>query len=628
MRRRRGLAVLALACLLGVSACTPPGLPEPIAPSGPSAVPGAPPPAGTVVIGLDGTDGPITGFNPYAIADFSPAAQAVASLVLPAAFVMSSTGELTPDGDVIDDAAVTSADPFTVTYTLDQDASWSDGTPVTAEDFSYLWAQMLVQPGTVDPAGYQLIDAVRSRNAGKTVEVQFSATFPDWRTLFSPLLPSHLIKDFPGGWSAALASDVPLSANRYRMTSYDPVTGQITLARNDKYWAAPPGPAAVVLRLGEPRELLNAFQRGDVQALWFAPDGAMAESVRTAVPADRRTVVPAPVTLQLVFNTASGDTASTNVRAAIAAAVNQPLLAVDLTAGWLDGGSPVASQVRLPSQLPSRSFPPPSVGTGDAAAARAALRAAGYTGNGLYVTKDGRVLRLTLGYPRGDSRLAAAARSIQRQLGAVGIEVDLLADATTTLINSRMAGGTLDLGLIAVPRDSSDAASAASAFGCPINSPLGVGSTDTSAAGASPPSTSSNSTSSTSTSSTSTSPTSVASSPEPPQAGELSTYAETTAAAPTDGESLTEPAGSPPRTGNLSGYCTPGAQTQLVWALTGIEPVTVLDPTLWADAPVLPVLQPSTMFAVSASLRPVLDGPHDDWEWTGPLAGLSDWPVS
>ena len=56
-----------------------------------------------------------------------------------------------------------------------------------------------VQPGTVGPAGYQLISAIRSRDAGKTVEVEFSQPFPDWPTLFSPLLPSHLMKDFPGG---------------------------------------------------------------------------------------------------------------------------------------------------------------------------------------------------------------------------------------------------------------------------------------------------------------------------------------------------------------------------------------------------------------------------------------------
>ena len=150
--------------------------------------------------GLDGSAGRITGFNPYAIADFSPASQATASLVLPSAFVVAPDGTVAADPDVIDAAVVTSQDPFIVTYTLDRKASWSDGTPITAEDFSYLRDQLAVQPGTIDPAGYLLISAIRSRDAGKTVEVEFSKPFPDWRTLFSPLLPSHLMKDFPGGW--------------------------------------------------------------------------------------------------------------------------------------------------------------------------------------------------------------------------------------------------------------------------------------------------------------------------------------------------------------------------------------------------------------------------------------------
>src|SRR6478752_6456731 len=230
--------------MAALTACTPPGLPDPIAPTGLTSVPSSPPAAGTVVIGLDGSAGRIAGFNPYAIADFS-----------------------------------------------------------------YLRDQLAVQPGTVDPAGYLLISAIRSRDAGKTVEVEFSKPFPEWRTLFSPLLPSHLMKDFPGGWGAALGADLPVSANRYKMTSYDPVTGQISLARNDKYWGTPPGPAAAILRLGDPADLLAAFSRGDVQALWFAPDGAMAPELETAIPADRRVVVPTAASVQLVYNAAAGATA-------------------------------------------------------------------------------------------------------------------------------------------------------------------------------------------------------------------------------------------------------------------------------------------------------------------------------
>jgi ABC-type transport system substrate-binding protein len=592
---------------LGATACTPPGLPDPIAPTGLASVPSSPPAAGTVVIGLDGSAGRIAGFNPYAIADFSLASQAAASLVLPSAFVVAADGEVTADPDVIDAATVTSPDPFTVTYTVDRKASWSDGTPITAEDFSYLRDQLATQPGTVDPAGYLLISAIRSRDAGKTVEVEFSKPFPDWRTLFSPLLPSHLMKDFPGGWGAALTADLPLSANRYKMTSYDPVTGQISLARNDKYWGTPPGPAAAVLRLGDPADLLAAFSRGDVQALWFAPSGTMAPEIEQAIPADRRTVVPSPASVQLVFNTAAGATSVRQVRAAIAAALTPSVLAADLTAGWPGGGAAVSSQVSLPSETPEQSADGPVPGTGDLTVAAADLTAAGYVNNGLYASKAGEILRLTLGYPSGDPRLAAAARTVQRQLGAIGIEVDLLPDASPNLVETRIAAGTVDLALLSLPRGISDAASASSAFGCPISDVLGIGSTATTTATPTKPA------------------------PSTPSTGTGSSRTtgddDTTESPPT---TTTDSAGSAPpvlRTGNLSGYCEPSTQGLLVAAITGAGPVAAADPGLWAALPVLPLIQPSSIFAVSDALRPVLDTPHDGWAWTGPLSGLSGWPV-
>jgi ABC-type transport system substrate-binding protein len=565
-------------------------------------VPGSPPAAGTVVIGLDGSAGRIAGFNPYAIADFSPASQAAASLVLPSTFVVAADGAVVADPDVIDAAAVTSQDPFTVTYTVDRKASWSDGTPITAEDFSYLRDQLAVQPGTIGPAGYLLISAIRSRDAGKTVEVEFSAPFPDWRTLFSPLLPSHLMKDFPGGWGAALGADLPLSANRYRMTSYDPVTGQISLARNDKYWGTPPGPVAAVLRLGDPADLLAAFSRGDVQALWFAPSGSMAPELEEAIPADRRTVVPSPASVQLVFNTAAGATSEPQVRSAIAAGLTPSVLAADLTAGWESGGQAVSSQVSLPVEDSAGQVP---IVTGNLTAAADELAAAGYVNNGLYASKGGEILRLTLGYPSGDPRLAAAARTIQRQLGVIGIEVDLLPDASTSLLETRTAAGALDLALLTLPRGISDPASAASAFGCPVNDVLGVGSTVT----------------------TTPSTTGVPAAAGEP--GDSTGPAPTPALTPAPTTTPDTADGGTPilRTGNLSGFCEPATQTLLVDALTGAGRVEAADPGLWAALPVLPLIQQSSIFAVSDALRSVMNTPHDGWAWTGPLSGLSGWPV-
>ena len=62
-------------------------------------------------------------------------------------------------------------------------------------------------------------------------------------------------------------------------------------------------------RLGRPSELLAAFNRGDVQALWFAPDARTAQDIADQVPDDQRTSVATPSSVQLVMNTLSGPTA-------------------------------------------------------------------------------------------------------------------------------------------------------------------------------------------------------------------------------------------------------------------------------------------------------------------------------
>ena len=60
------------------------------------------------------------------------------------------------------------------------------------------------QSGVVEPAGYRLISDIQPRDGGKGVAVTFSELYPGWQSLFSNLLPSHLLKDAPGGWQGAL----------------------------------------------------------------------------------------------------------------------------------------------------------------------------------------------------------------------------------------------------------------------------------------------------------------------------------------------------------------------------------------------------------------------------------------
>jgi len=566
--RRSRLGTGTAAAVLLLAACTPPGLPAPISPASGSVHSGVPAAESQVTIGVDGA---VQGFNPHAIADYSLADAAVAQLVLPSVSSVATDGTVALNTDVVRKAAVTSTDPFTVTYTLDRNAAWSDGTPITAEDFSYLWAAMSVQPGTIDPAGYRLITSIVSRDAGKTVEVAFKRPVPDWKSLFSPLLPSHILKDSPGGWAEGLAAGIPVSGNRYKMQGYEPVTGEITLVRNDKYWGTQPGPSLAVLRIGSSTALMEALGRGDLQAVFLQPDAADQRKLEAAVPAAHRVLVPLPGTIQLVFNTAQGAGADLGVRRAVAAALDLDGIRAALDGGNVAGGAPAPSLVSLPAAPVGRTAAAttspshgiaPGPGSPRPAVERAVaeLAAVGYRRESLYMRKDGRILRLTLAYSGSDLRMAAAARLIQLQLAGVGIEVELLRDQTRAIVDSRLALGQVDLGLVMVPRGRSDGIAASSAFGCP-----------------------------------------------PP---------------------ITPPGGrdAAARAGNLSGYCSVPVQNRLDQATSGSVPGD-LDGLLTAALPVLPISRPTAVFATSAAVAPVLSDAGPGWVFSGPLIGLARWPL-
>ena len=135
-------------------------------------------------------------------------------------------------------AEVTSENPFTVTYKIRPEAQWTDNAPIAADDYWYLWRQMVSQPGVVDPAGYDLITGVQSIEGGKTAVVTFSQPYPAWRELFNDILPAHIVKDVPGGFAAGLARALPVTGGQFRVENIDPQRDEILLARNDRYWAA------------------------------------------------------------------------------------------------------------------------------------------------------------------------------------------------------------------------------------------------------------------------------------------------------------------------------------------------------------------------------------------------------
>lgn len=422
MASGRTSTLLALGCVTALlaTACTdPPPVPGPQ----PTSVVETPEPGpDQVVVGVDAIAG---GYNPHTVADLSPVTRALARMLLPSVFVPGDDG-LKLDETVMRSASVTSTDPFTVSYVIRPDASWSDGAPIAAEDFIYLAEAMRSQPGTIAPAGYRLISDIASREGGKRVEVTFKDRYPGWRGLFTDLLPAHLLKDVPGGWQGALASSFPAYGGPFAIKSIDTARGEILLERNERYWEKPAAVDQVVLRRSDKQGIIAALRDGNNQFALTRATGQDRAALRQLGNAVTRYTVPRPAIAQVVLRPTSDVLSDDTTRAAIAALINRKQLIAVGAKGGPSGRLRANAQLAVPSESGYQPTIPDAERKPHLKRAERLLRQAGYRQSaGVWRDASGDELQLVVASPGEQEPYEDMARELVRQLTASGIEATL-----------------------------------------------------------------------------------------------------------------------------------------------------------------------------------------------------------
>lgn len=466
MRRLGG--VLAAAVLCGTAACTnappPPLVPKSEAPvittTGPKVT--------EIVVGVDDVAG---GYNPHSLAAQSPITTALSSLLLPSVFRPGPDGAPQLDRTLMVSAKVTKAEPFTVTYTIRKDASWSDSAPIAAEDFYYLWQRMRAEPGVVDPAGYRLINNVSAREGGKVVEVAFGKPFPGWRSLFANLLPAHLLKDAPGTWSNVLGTGFPATAGPFQVRSLDEPRGEVVLERSDRYWEVPTTLDRVVIRRATHSAMAESLSKGDNQAALLRADAADVNLLNTIKDITTKPV-PRNEVVQVLLRPVTEQLKDVKVRKAIVAALDRDAL---IASGTQSGPS---AQFRADSYVvpPSRTGYQATIkgNTLDPAAVDQLLAEAGYGKNTLGGwEKAGKPLKLRIAAPEKTEPYAGLANRIKAQLVERGIQAEVVTPNAEELFSKQLLEKDVDIAV--VPRvDAGDsAAGLASAYGCAGDAPDG-----------------------------------------------------------------------------------------------------------------------------------------------------------
>ncbi|MGK2903164.1 MAG: ABC transporter family substrate-binding protein [Mycobacterium sp.] len=585
-----------MAVALCAAGCTVSPPPAPQSTETVSAPPPAPAKTMQIIVAIDAIG---AGFNPHLLSDQSSVNAAISSLVLPSSFrpipdpatATGSRWEMDPT--LLVSAQVTSQEPFTVTYKIRPEAAWTDNAPIGADDYWYLWRQMVSMPGVVDPAGYDLITGVQSVEGGKTAVVTFSQPYPAWRELFNDILPAHIVKDVPGGFGAGLVRALPVTGGQFRVDNVDPQRDEILLARNDRYWGVPAAPDQILFRrAGSPAALADSIRNGDTQVAQVH-GGQAAFAQLSAIPDVRTDRIVGPRVMQVTLRAQQLALTDLRVRRALFGLLDVDLLAA-VGAGSDNTVTLAQAQVRTPSDPGYVPTAPPAITT---EAALGLLADAGYQVQPVetpqtttprtpgpdeargQITKDGEPLKIILGVAANDPTSIAVASTAADQLRNVGIAASVSALDPVTLYSEAMVDNSVDA-VVGWHSAGGDLATAlASRYGCPALEATAV-STVTPMPSVTATTTSAEAASAVTSAPPASTPTTTGTSaPEPP----VST-----------GELVQAPS-------NLTGICDRSIQPRIDAALRGTEEIDkvidAVEPRLWNLSTVLPILQDTTIVA-------------------------------
>jgi peptide/nickel transport system substrate-binding protein len=398
-----------------------------------------------------GADQEPTGFNQLTSKDSGTSVVNVMEGVLPSVFRTHPDFTVQLDKDFMVSADLTSQSPETVVYKIKPEAKWSDGVAIDATDFELLWkAQNGTNPkfDVAGTTGYEDIQSVTGSDGGKTVTVVFKKTFPDWKALFSALLPAHIANKNPKGlveaWNNGFNKTMPVSGGPYSFGTYKP-TDSLTLVRNDKYWGPKAHLDSIVFRfLPASTTQPDALKNGEVQMIYPQPQLDLVAQVK-GIPGITSETNFGLSFEHLDFNVKTPGLGDLAVRQAIATGLDRTSMLKRTVAQFSDKAQVLGNRIFVNNQKEYVDNGG-SYGKGDVAGATKLLDGAGYTkgADGIYA-KGGKRLSFRFSTTAGNALRETQGELFKTQMKAIGIEIKIDNSKSSVLFGDRLPKHNFDI---------------------------------------------------------------------------------------------------------------------------------------------------------------------------------------
>lgn len=348
--------------------------------------------------------------------------------------------------------SITTEDNLNFVVHIDENATWSDGTPVTAEDVAYTALRLtspvigntammyyvfegvgedgFTEEGTESVAGIQVLDEKTVQFTTK--EPMSLLTFQNSYARYLLTLPKHKIEQYSEAELATAEwfSKPDVVSGPFFVTDYDP-DHYISYSANTNYWKGAPKIEKLNIKIVDGSQLYAGLQSGEIDITQQTLSDIPLEDYESIEALDNVEVIyGSPVTNQSMF-IQTGNIPDVRVRQAMLYAIDRNQILEQLMSGhgevadgFLSSASPYYDESITPV-------------TYDPEKAKALLEDAGWDGS--------QVLRFYVN--SGDSTFVNAATVMTAQWAAVGIKAEIKTVDFATLMS--VAGGR-DYDILAV----------------------------------------------------------------------------------------------------------------------------------------------------------------------------------
>jgi peptide/nickel transport system substrate-binding protein len=265
-------------------------------------------------------------------------------------FTLEFIPELVTELPTVDNGGVTVNDDGTMTvrYTIRDEAVWSDGVPITGEDFQFTLDTIMDPDLPIGKTIYE--DIVSSAADGKTFEFTLAEPTVQYELLFGTIIPKHAVEgsDFVADWNDAMwPSAGPFILDTWAKGEF------LTMVRNDNYWKTDeetgqqlPYLDQVTFRfIPETESILTAFRGREVDIIQPDPNTENIETLQALEPEGALVeVLSGPVWEHLDFGFGPGRLEKNpnscaeiyEMRLAVAQTVDKQVLTDEILAGQVE----------------------------------------------------------------------------------------------------------------------------------------------------------------------------------------------------------------------------------------------------------------------------------------------------